>query len=87
MKITTVNIRLLNDDSESSKRLKAIASITLDNMLTVNDILVVQARNRMCIFFPENQYHETTVVPRVKAFSKQIESAIIDRYNLACKTA
>jgi DNA-binding cell septation regulator SpoVG len=87
VEITKVNIRLLNDDSESSRRLKAIASITFDNMLTVNDILVVQAWNRMCICFPENQYHETTVVPRVRDFSKQIESAIIERYNHACKTA
>lgn len=79
MKITNVSIRLI-ENKETNRRLKAVASITFENLLTIDDILVIQARQRLCLFYPENLYHQPVVVPRIRQFSKQIEGVILDRY-------
>ena len=52
MQITKVRIKLIPDKA----RLKAIASITLDNELVINDIKVIQTGKRLCAEFPKHQF-------------------------------
>lgn len=75
MEITHIGIRLINNN-----RLKAIASVTFEHILTVDDILVIQGKHRLCLLYPQNQANQAIVVPRIREFSKQIEEAIFQRY-------
>ena len=80
MNITTVDVRLEDRPESIDGRLKAIATITFDFVLTVNDIKVIQAKNRLCIMFPQNKNQSSIVVPRIREFSKTIEDTIINCY-------
>ncbi|QNK41539.1 septation protein SpoVG family protein [Caproicibacter fermentans] len=76
MEITHIGIRLIE-----SSRLKAIASVTFENILTIDDILVIQGKNRLCLHYPQNRDNQSVVVPRIREFSKQIEEAIFQQYH------
>lgn len=81
MEITHVNIRMMDElDQEPYRRLKAMASVTFEGLLSIDDIKVIQGNNRLCVMYPENKYHQAVVVPRVREFSRQIEDAILDNY-------
>ncbi len=83
MEITDIKIRLIS--SPERIRLKAVASVTFEDLLTVDDILVIQAKRRMCLLYPENRAHQPVVVPRVRQFSKEIEAKIFEKYRLEAK--
>lgn len=80
MKITRVNIKPITD----RPRLKAMASITLDDELIINDIKIVQARNRLCAEFPKPNApinnHMEYIVPLNCSVRKVMESVILGAY-------
>lgn len=80
MEITDVKIRMLG-----KKRLKAVASITFDGIISINDIKIIQAKKRLCIAYPENPDTHTDrpqyfVVPRTPEASKKIENRLLSSY-------
>lgn len=84
MIVSKVRIRLLNANPDDGKRLKAIASITLDDQLIINDIKVIQGNNRMCIEFPKHQFakvaHLEYIVPLNHSVRDMLESSILTEY-------
>jgi stage V sporulation protein G len=81
MKITKVRIRPISN----KPRLKAIASITLDDELVINDIKVIQTDNRLCAEFPKHQFVKNNnnleyIVPLNKVIRVKIESKILTAY-------
>lgn len=80
MVITKVKIRLMD-----KPRLKAIASITFDNELTINDIKVIKTGKRLCAEFPKHQFAKNNnleyIVPLNKNVRRMIESKILDEYD------
>ena len=85
MQITNVRIRpIYNKD-----RLKAIASITLDNALILNDIMVIQTEERLCVEFPHNPYArdknhvQYIIVPLSMPVRLEFEEHILNKYKRA----
>ena len=81
MQITKVRIKLIPDKA----RLKAIASITLDNELVINDIKIIQTGKRLCAEFPKHQFAKNNnleyIVPLNQVIREIIESKILGEYN------
>lgn len=86
MKITDTRIRLVK--KEDSK-LKAVASITIDNCMVVHDIKVVQGPEKLFISMPSRKNSEGDFKDIVHAINNetrdQICSAIFDAYEKAEK--
>lgn len=82
MEITNVRVRMVRN----KPRLKAVASITLDNSLILNDIRIVQTKERLCVEFPRNPYAsdankiEYVVVPLSMEVRSMLENEIIGKY-------
>lgn len=82
MKITDVKIRLV----KGKRRLKAVASITLDRALIINDIKIIQTDSRLCVAFPENPYAsdrnhvQYVIVPLSMEIRENFENRILGRY-------
>ena len=81
MKITDVKVRLTN---KTYRRLRAIASITIDGVLAINDILVLQKKDYFFIAFPKNDYAEMAglelIAPLDCDTRQQIQAAIVGKY-------
>lgn len=80
MEITDVKIRRIMSEG----RLRAVVSITVDDMLAVHDIKVVQGDDRLFVAMPsrkdENGVFRDIVHP-ISAFArKQIEERILEAY-------
>ncbi|WBY64717.1 septation protein SpoVG family protein [Thermocaproicibacter melissae] len=75
MEVTCVRLRLVNQN-----RLRAIASITLDNEINIDDIKIIQAKNRMCIMYAQNKVGQYIVAPTNPNTSRKIESAVLECY-------
>jgi stage V sporulation protein G len=84
MTVTKVRIRLIRPQENGKKRLKAIASVTLDNQLIINDIKVIKGNKRMCIEFPKHQFakiaHLEYIVPLNPEVRQMFESSILSVY-------
>ena len=80
MEITDIKIRKLITEG----RLRAVVSITLDNMLAVHDIKVVQGDSRLFIAMPsrrdENGIFRDIVHPIQPEARKMFEEKILDAY-------
>jgi len=80
MQITKVKIKPIQDKD----RLRAVASITFDNELTINDIKVIQTGKRLCAEFPKHQFVKNNnleyIVPLNPFIRKEIESKILTAY-------
>ncbi len=80
MQITKVKIKPIQDKD----RLRAVASITFDNELTINDIKVIQTGKRLCAEFPKHQFAKNNnleyIVPLNPFIRKEIESKILMAY-------
>ncbi|MBQ4312516.1 MAG: septation regulator SpoVG [Oscillospiraceae bacterium] len=80
MTITDIKIRKIITEG----RLRAIISITLDNMLAVHDIKVVQGDERLFVAMPsrkdENGIFRDIVHPISLEARQQIETEILDAY-------
>lgn len=85
MEITDVKIRKIFTEG----RLRAIVSVTIDNMLAVHDIKVVQGDVRLFVAMPnrqdENGVFRDIVHPISMKARRQLEQRILDAYyqNLA----
>ena len=80
MEITDVKIRKLITEG----RLRAIVSVTFDNMLAVHDIKVVQGEERLFAAMPsrkdENGIFRDVVHPITAEVRKELENAVLDAY-------
>lgn len=82
MEITDLKIRKMMAEG----RLRAIVSITLDNMLAVHDIKVVQGENRLFVAMPsrkdESGIFRDIVHPISAQAREYLENQILDAYEL-----
>lgn len=80
MEITDIKIRRIITEG----RLRAVVSITIDNMLAVHDIKVVQGDERLFVAMPsrkdENGVFRDIVHPISAAARKLIEERILETY-------
>ncbi len=82
MKITDIKIRKFFEEGP----MKAIVSVTIDDALAVHDIKVIYARDRYFIVMPSRKNPDGTyrdiVHPINASFRAELESAVIDAYNV-----
>ncbi len=80
MVITDVKIRKIMTEG----RLRAVVSVTVDDMLAVHDIKVVQGDERVFVAMPsrkdENGVFRDIVHPISSSARKQFEETILDAY-------
>ena len=80
MEITDIKIRKIITEG----RLRAVVSITIDRMLAVHDIKIVQGDERLFIAMPsrrdENGVFRDIVHPILPEGRKMIEDSILDAY-------
>ena len=81
MNITDIQIRL----HHNSNRLKGIACIVIEGIYALNDILIIQTENRLCVEFPKNRKGYQTFVPLTVNARAKIEAHIIKEYNIKMK--
>jgi stage V sporulation protein G len=83
MTITNVNIRKLNDH----EKMKAIVSVTFDNMLVIHDIKVINGQDRRFIAMPSRKTwdgHFTDIVhPITTELRTTLEEEILAAYDKA----
>lgn len=84
MEITEVRIRKLFDDE---KPIKAILSVTIDNLLVIHDIKVINAAEKFFIVMPSRKNPDGTFRDIVHPISREgremMESVILKAYNEA----
>lgn len=80
MEITDIKIRKIITEG----RLRAVVSITLDNMLAVHDIKIVQGDERLFVAMPsrkdENGIFRDIVHPISAVARKEMETQIMETY-------
>ena len=80
MEITDVKIRKIMSEG----RLRAVVSLTIDDMLAVHDIKVVQGDERLFVAMPsrkdENGVFRDIVHPILPSARKLFEETILDAY-------
>ena len=81
MEITDVKLRKIMSEG----RLKAVVSVTIDDMLAVHDIKVVQGDERLFVAMPsrkdENGVFRDIVHPISSASRRVFEDVILDAYS------
>lgn len=81
MEITDVKIRRIMTEG----RLRAVVSVTINDLLAVHDIKVVQGDERLFVAMPsrkdENGVFRDTVHPITASFRKILEERILDAYS------
>ncbi|MBR2284359.1 MAG: septation regulator SpoVG [Ruminococcus sp.] len=80
MTITDVKIRKIMTEG----RLRAVVSVTIDDMIAVHDIKVVQGDERVFVAMPsrrdENNIFRDIVHPISSAARRQLEDSILEAY-------
>ena len=80
MEITDIKIRKIMTEG----RLRAVVSVTVDGMLAVHDIKLIQGEERLFIAMPsrkdENGVFRDIVHPILPEARKMIEESIMDAY-------
>ena len=86
MKITDVRIRITDE-----QKLKAIASITIDECFVVHDIKVIDGKDGLFIAMPSKKYadgaHKDIAHPIKTETREEIKNAVLSAYNQALETA
>ena len=81
MKITDVRVRLVSNDDA---KLKAVASITIDDCLVVHDIKVINGREGMFISMPNRKRPEGEYKDIVRPINtetrEELKKVILDAY-------
>ena len=81
MKITDVRVRLVSNDDA---KLKAVASITIDDCLVVHDIKVINGREGMFISMPNRKRpdgeYKDIVHPINTETREELKKVILDAY-------
>ncbi|MGM9550927.1 MAG: septation regulator SpoVG [Clostridia bacterium] len=85
MKITDIRIR----NMATGGKMKAIVSVTLDDMLVIHDIKVIEGVEKMFVAMPsrknaEGEYKDI-VHPITSQFRETLQSAILEKYEEALK--
>lgn len=87
MQITDVRLRRVKTDG----RMKAIASITIDDEFVVHDIRVIDGNNGMFVAMPSKRTPDgefrDIAHPISSATRSKIQSAVLTEYELAGQTA
>jgi stage V sporulation protein G len=85
MEITEVRIHVRNE-----ARLKAFATVTLDNTFVVHNIKVVNGNKGLIVCMPSRKIkdgsYKDIAHPITNEFRSKLEKAVIDKYNEAIKT-
>ncbi len=83
MKITDIKIRRILPQSEG--RMRAVISVTIDDMLALHDIRVVQGENRLFVAMPsrrdENGTYRDIVHPISMEARRMLEDQILEAYH------
>ena len=81
MQITDVHLKKVN----SGNRMKAVASVYLDNEFVIHEIKVIEGPNGLFIAMPSrktvNGQHKDIAHPINSDTRKKIEDAIFEKYN------
>lgn len=85
MEITDIRVRKIASDG----KMKAIVSVTLDNMLVIHDIKVIEGVEKMFVAMPsrknaEGEYKDI-VHPITSQLRETLQSAILAKYDEALK--
>ncbi len=85
MEITDIRVRNMTNDG----KMKAIVSVTLDNMLVIHDIKVIEGVEKMFIAMPsrknaEGEYKDI-VHPITSQLREALQSAILAKYEEVLK--
>ncbi|MGN0550289.1 MAG: septation protein SpoVG family protein [Acutalibacteraceae bacterium] len=81
MEITSIRI---NFTKTVNKRLRAYATIVIDNVFAINDIKIIQAEHRLCVDFPKTEKakikNQCTIAPLNTETRAYIENTILKTY-------
>ena len=81
MEVTDVRLRRVNTEG----RMRAIASITLDNEFVIHDIRVIDGNNGLFVAMPSkrlpNGDHKDIAHPINTEIREKIQNAVLDVYN------
>ncbi len=85
MEITDIKVRKMTSEG----KMKAIVSVTLDNMLVIHDIKVIEGQEKMFVAMPsrknaEGEYKDI-VHPINKEMRDTLQEAILDKYAQALR--
>lgn len=85
MEITDIRVRKIASDG----KMKAIVSVTLDNMLVIHDIKVIEGVEKMFVAMPsrknaEGEYKDI-VHPITSQLRETLQTAILAKYDEALK--
>lgn len=84
MKITDVRIKKV----ETENRLRAVASITIDNCFAVHELRIIEGKEGLFVAMPSRQVGDGTfrdiVHPIDQETRKMFEEVIIAKYNEEC---
>ena len=82
MNITNIRIRKIMDEG----RLRAVVSVTVDEMLAIHDVKVVQGDDRLFVAMPSRRdelgIFRDIVHPINAEFRATLEEAVIDAYHV-----
>lgn len=86
MKITDIRIRML----EPNNKMKAIVSVTFDDVFVVHDIKIIEGTNGLFVAMPsrkgsDGEYRDVAHPISVE-LRKDIHDSIMSEYNQACVT-
>ena len=85
MEITDIRVRKITSEG----KMKAIVSVTLDNMLVIHDIKVIEGVEKMFVAMPsrknaEGEYKDI-VHPITSQLRETLQKAILEKYEEALK--
>ena len=82
MKITDVRLRLKDEE-----KLKAVASITIDECFVVHDIKVIDGKDGLFVSMPSKKYaegqHKDIAHPIKTETREELQKTVLDAYNKA----
>ena len=86
MNITDVRVRLAKNDNG---KLKAVASITIDNCFAVHDIKIIEGQNGLFIAMPSRKMGEgdfrDIAHPLNSETRNRLQQIILDAYDKSCE--
>lgn len=87
MTITVTDVRLTILAGDEKKRVKAVASITIDDSFVVNGVKVVNGSKGLFVAMPSNKLKDGSlrdiVHPITSEAREAISQAVIDKYEVA----
>lgn len=86
MKISDIRLRLVSKEGD---KLKAVASITVEDCIVIHDIKVIEGKEGLFISMPNKKYPDGSfkdiVHPNKSEIRKEIQDAVLASYNEALK--